>query len=120
MAGSRRVERELHWRNVLERQAGSGLSIRQFCAQEGIGQPSFYAWRRRLGGRPNGGAGSPRARRKSAGTSGGSEFISLRLLDAASTLELVHPHGCRLRITGGVDPSVLQQVLDVLDARSHA
>ena len=32
----------------LDRQAGSGLSVREFCAQAGVSQASFYAWRRKL------------------------------------------------------------------------
>jgi len=36
------------WREVVERQAGSGLSVRAFCRQESIREPSFYFWRRAL------------------------------------------------------------------------
>ena len=46
--GGRGKDRELHWRGVLQRQAKSGLSVAEFCRQESILGPSFYAWRRRL------------------------------------------------------------------------
>ena len=36
------------WRGLLQRQGSSGLSIAAFCRREGVSQPSFYAWRRRL------------------------------------------------------------------------
>lgn len=34
------------WREALARFAGSKLSVRGFCALEGLSEPSFYAWRR--------------------------------------------------------------------------
>lgn len=34
------------WREVLARFAGSKLSVRGFCALEGLSESSFYAWRR--------------------------------------------------------------------------
>ena len=44
MAGAK----EVLWRERLERQARSGLSIAAFCRREGLSPPSFYQWRRRL------------------------------------------------------------------------
>ena len=41
-------ERRSYWRAAIELQQESGLSVRQFCRQEGLSEPSFYAWRRRL------------------------------------------------------------------------
>ncbi len=42
---------QLHalWRDRVRRQAVSGLTIAQFCAQKRLSQSSFYAWKRRLG-----------------------------------------------------------------------
>jgi hypothetical protein len=36
------------WRERLERQRGSGLSISAFCEHEGVSTASFYRWRRQL------------------------------------------------------------------------
>ena len=36
------------WLMLLEVQASSGLSIKEFCAVQGISVASFYQWRRRL------------------------------------------------------------------------
>lgn len=38
----------LSWGRRLAKQRRSGLSIAEFCSQEGISPASFYAWRRRL------------------------------------------------------------------------
>ena len=49
MANTKRsVEKEQFWRLVLDEQAESGMTVRAFCRQEGISEPSFYAWRREL------------------------------------------------------------------------
>ena len=48
MATLRSGEREAFWRAELARQAASGLSVRRFCQERGLSEPSFYAWRRTL------------------------------------------------------------------------
>jgi len=46
----RRPDPKVHalWHERIRRQAQSGLSITQFCTQEGLRAKSFYAWKRRL------------------------------------------------------------------------
>jgi hypothetical protein len=47
MANTRRDgAKERFWRDVLRRQARSGLSVRAFCRHERLSEASFYAWRR--------------------------------------------------------------------------
>jgi hypothetical protein len=48
MAGDRRLRKEVEWRQRLARFARAGTSVVQFCADEGISPPTFYAWRKRL------------------------------------------------------------------------
>ena len=50
MAGDRRLRKEVEWRERLARFARAGTSVVQFCEDEGISAPAFYAWRKRLGG----------------------------------------------------------------------
>ena len=38
------------WRERLRRFSRSGLTVAQFCEEEGVSQPSFYQWRKRLAG----------------------------------------------------------------------
>lgn len=38
------------WRERLERQRTSGMSVAKFCVREGLSANSFYAWKRRLKG----------------------------------------------------------------------
>jgi hypothetical protein len=110
-------EKELRWREVLKRQADSGLSIRKFCEAEGIAEPSFYAWRKKLRERRGDGAAptAPRSSRAIDESPKGSLFVPLKLLDAAPMLEIVHPLGYRVRVAGEVNPVVLRQVIQTLD-----
>lgn len=49
MANHRRsVEKEAYWRGQIKRQSVSGLSIRKWCRDNGVSEPSFYVWRREL------------------------------------------------------------------------
>jgi len=47
---ARKVDRDLWdaWRRRVERQRQSGLAIAEYCRQEGISQPSFFARKRQL------------------------------------------------------------------------
>ncbi len=36
------------WQMANESWQNSGLSIRWFCKQEGLSEPSFYSWRKRI------------------------------------------------------------------------
>ena len=40
--------KEQFWRRRLRQWQRSGLSVRAFCEQHDLSQPSFYAWRRTL------------------------------------------------------------------------
>jgi transposase-like protein len=49
MANQQRdVEKEAYWREVVQRQAASGVSVRSFCRQQQLVESAFYAWRRTI------------------------------------------------------------------------
>jgi hypothetical protein len=48
MARGTRLQKEREWRERLARFARADTSIVQFCDDEGVSTPAFYAWRRRL------------------------------------------------------------------------
>jgi hypothetical protein len=113
-----RGEKELHWREILNRQIGSGLSIRRFCASEGVSEPSFYAWRRRLWERNSVTRPRKASRRNDGdGRDQGQLFVPLQLINAAPALEIIHPLGYRIQVTGDVDPVALRHVIETLDER---
>jgi hypothetical protein len=90
------------WRDRLAEQERSGLSVKQFCQQQGFTEYSFYAWRKRL---RNAGPVRFALVDRGAQPSGG-EFA----------LELMLANGDRLRIGAGVDGKTLGTVLEALRA----
>ena len=117
----RKAQKEAYWRDIVKRQARSELSVRRFCAEQNISEPSFYAWRKRLGQR-NRGKVTPSSRpseTESADSANGQAFIPLAVTDPGRVLEVVHPLGYRVRITGEVNAKSLKQVLDALDQRGE-
>ncbi len=117
MARTTSVERVARWRGILRRQAGSGLSIRAFCEREGISQPSFFSLRRRLREAGDEGVGSESRGTGPAESDGEGLFVPLQLVGSAASLEIWHPLGYRVRVTGEVSREALRQVMDVLDER---
>ena len=109
---------EARWREILQRQAGSEMSVRRFCAAEGISEPSFYAWRKRLRTRNVNATPAIRNERRHDETADdASLFIPFTVLDTAGMLEIVHPLGYRIQVTGDVNPVALRHVIDTLDER---
>jgi hypothetical protein len=92
------------WAERIAAQQRSGVSVKQFCKEEGLTEYSFYAWRKRLQqtGPVRFALVERRARPQEP--------------PAEAALELVLPTGERLRISPGVDAATLRTVLDVLRA----
>jgi hypothetical protein len=51
-------EKRTYWRDVLKRQRDSGLSVREFCREHQVSEPSFHSWKRKIGGHDRDDAGS--------------------------------------------------------------
>ena len=95
--------RDRYWRERIAAQERSGLSVQQFCKEQGLNNPSFYYWRKRL-------------RQQTP--------VRFALIETGVApqppacsehcLELVLPAGERLRIGAGVNAAVLRTVLEAL------
>jgi hypothetical protein len=116
MAGRKNAEKALRWREILRCQADSGLSIRAFCTSEGLSEQSFYGWRKKLGDPTNAGRG-PRMASHSQKSDNGPLFVPVKLLDTPPALEIIHPLGYRIQVTGEVNPVALRHVIETLDER---
>ena len=46
-------------------------------------------------------------------------FVPLQVLDHTARLEIIHPSGCRIQLTGEVDVAALRLVIETLDAAEH-
>ena len=118
----RNAQKEAYWRDMVKRQARSGLSVRRFCSEQDISEPAFYGWRKKLAQRDQEVvARSPRPSKNGAANSdNGQAFIPLAVADSGHALEVVHPLGYRVRISGEVNAKSLRQVLAVLEERGEA
>lgn len=80
--------KEQQWRDVLRRQSRSRLSVAEFCRREGLGQPSFYAWRRTILERDGRGAQRDGRRPKYSDSDARAVgFLPVRLGEAAPRVE---------------------------------
>jgi len=116
MAGRKSAEKALRWREILGRQAESRVSIREFCATEGLSVPSFYAWRKKLR-EPTTDGRRPAAAIRRQPSDHGPLFVPVKLLESPPALEIIHPLGYRVQLTGEVDPVALRHVIQTLDER---
>ncbi len=125
--GKRRdLAREKLWRRTIRDQQRSGLSVRAFCAREGLKDSNFLRWRRELNRRdrekttsfPDSATKGPTEPRVSPA------FLPVHVLDAdrvpsrpAPPIEIVLDGGPTIRVPAGFDPRTLDEVLAVLGGR---
>ena len=101
------TDQQQFWQMAIETWQSSGLSIRQFCKQEGLSEPSFYSWRKRLS--------NPQKSGVSKGRPEPEQFIQVSMPTAKpGALELVLASGHTLRIPRDIDSQVLTDVLSAV------
>jgi len=105
---STETDQSQFWQMAIDAWQSSGLSVRQFCKQEGLSEPSFYSWRKRLAMPAD---AKPDHRMDCSPES----FIQVSLPDgSAGGMELVLSSGHTLQIPVGVDRKTLTAVLSAL------
>ena len=111
---ARSAEKEACWRERLQNQAGSGLSVRAFCRREGLSEPSFYSWRRELGKRDRQRAAGTdgRVTRAAVGSAGLVAVDVIGVLGEAM-LEIIIDGGVVIRLREEVSAETLERVLRV-------
>jgi hypothetical protein len=95
------------WTERLARFPASGLTPAQFCAQQGVSLPSFYAWRRRL-------AAPATAAAPDSDGDPGPRLLPVRLPAPGAAVELVLPGGAVLRLSPGCDLAFVRALLQAL------
>jgi hypothetical protein len=104
-SAKRRYEREQFWRRLIREQERSGASIKAFCRSQGVSQPSYFAWRKKLtpGKRVNARPG----------------FVAVQVVPKtvarSGSIEIMLDHGRRVRVESGFDRQLLSDVLAVLE-----
>ena len=105
----RSSSKERFWRRIVRQWRSSGLSVRSFCEERRLSEPSFYGWRRTLFARdeavvrfvPVQVTAEPQATTTADGSAG--------------AVELVLGAGRRLRIGPGFDGPTLARLLALLE-----
>jgi transposase-like protein len=135
--GARRdLGKERFWRRMLRLWRRSGRSVRAFCGEHDISEPSFFAWRRTLAERDRQRTRrSERRRRESKASAGGDDrpstskadqqpaFVPLRVVATASqrpgtAFKVVLKGGRVVRVPAHFDAASLRQLLVILEEAS--
>ena|ERR1700730_17747369 len=99
----RDLRKEREWRQRIRDWRQSGLGVRAFCAQRGLAQANFYAWRRELDKRDAEGAA----------------FVPVHVVSEVATLgtalHVVVDGRRSIRVTAGFDAATLRRLLAVLE-----
>jgi len=133
MANQRRsVEKEAYWRGQLDQQAVSGLSVRRWCRDNGVSEPTFYVWRRELRKRdlerdlPDRNPAEPGVQGRLSGAGVPSGFVAVDVVpsdvvpsDAVSSgreaqLEIDVAGGVVIRLRENASAETLERVLSVV------
>jgi len=104
--------KERFWRRMVRQWLSSGLSVRAFCAQHDLAEPSFYAWRRSIAQRDA--AANAQAFLPVQVTNEPTTATAIAA-DATGTLEVLLGCGRRLRVGVGFDEPTLQRLLALLE-----
>ena len=103
----------LDWQERLESFRASGLSIDEFCLQEGVSRSTYYRWVDHLkDGIPEPMVAEEAAREKAE--SGEAAFVPITL--KASPVEIELPNGGIVRLPLGVGQVVLLEVIRAVGA----
>ena len=100
--------KEQFWRRLLRLWQNSGWTIRAFCAEHGVSEASFFAWRRTIAERDQEQAARPEA---------AAAFVPLRVVptpEPARCFEVVLNDDRVVRVPAGFDPASLRQLLAIL------
>jgi transposase len=123
MGKPRNAAKARYWRKVLRRQHASGEGVTAFCQRAGVSTHQFWWWQRTLRERDAGRRSRDRSCRPGDLPVDGqhdvvtSAFVPIRLpVSLNSSIEVVHPQGCVVRVPPLFDTLTLRRLLAALDA----
>jgi hypothetical protein len=103
-----------HWRGHVAAQDSSGLSVRAYCAEQGLREPAFYAWKRTLRERD----AADVAAGPESGRAAFAEVVVVREAPVPSSapdaLVVGFACGARVRLAPGFDAPLFSQVARAL------
>ena len=102
----------LDWKQRLESQKASGLSVDVYCLQEGVTRSSFYRWYQRLKSGVPASLIEDEADRQQAESEEVDERVFLPISLKASPVEIELPNGGVVRLPLGVGQAALVAVIE--------
>ena len=124
-SGSRQPSKaEREWRDRIARWRASGQSVRVFCAEHQLLEPSFYSWRRIIACRDGDATPGPADSPDRNAPADRPAFVPVRIVAAPPTngsaggsagLELVLGAGRIVRVSPSFDAVTLRRLLVVLE-----
>ena len=102
----------LDWKQRLESQKASGLSVEVYCLQEGVTRSTFYRWQQQLKNGVPAALLEEEADRRRAESEDVSEATFLPISLQASPVEIELPNGGIVRLPLGVGQAALIAVIE--------
>jgi transposase-like protein len=107
------VDDFVEWQDRLECQRDSGLSVEEFCSQEGVPKSTFYRWVNQLkGGIPQALLAAAKARKQTESSQ--PKFLPVSL--QASPIEIEFPNGTVVRLPLSIGRPLLLEVIRIAGA----
>ncbi|MDA3822028.1 MAG: hypothetical protein PF450_05370 [Bacteroidales bacterium] len=117
------MQKESRFQELISLQEDSGLTVREFCSNQGIAPATFYYWRKKLKNSKGKkdfiplivkapGSSMPAGYNKSSSYRANQ---SGQITEDHSLLELVYPNGTLLRIKGELDLVHLRALIHLYD-----
>jgi hypothetical protein len=97
--------KERLWRRLVRDWERSGLTIRDFCAERGLAEHNFHAWRRTL---------VTRDQEKALPAFVPVQVVNATASEQATGIEISFPDGVLVHVRSGVDEATLRLVLALL------
>jgi transposase len=114
--------RERFWRRTIRRQQQSGLTIRAFCAREGLKDWTLRWWRQELARRDRQPATDSWRDVDGQPAAAAPVFLPVRVVDQEAVppqpsppIEILLSTGPTLRVPDGFDPITLRAILTILE-----
>lgn len=115
---ARSAAKEQYWREVIDGWRRSGGSVRQWCSQRQISEPSFYSWRRTLSERDAPVEQKQSVRRKSRQRAPAAmipvEIVPLSSQQPLAPLEITLGGGIHLWVRAHCQSALLREALTAL------
>jgi transposase-like protein len=114
--GDRDLGKEQFWRGILRQWDCRKQSVREFCAEHGLSEPSFYSWRRTIAERDR--LAAAQLVSATPADDDSPTFVPVQVVagpPSAPMLEVVVAPNCVVRVPPEFDAITLRRLLTLLE-----